>query len=218
MDEYLSEKEQVEEIRQWFRENGWYLFGGAAIVVLGYFGYNQYRAWQDRVGEQAAAVYLELRQVVEDDDRATADSLLAQLASEFPDSPYLDQGRLLLAEANLIRDPERSIAELSAVVERDGDDGLVNIARLRLARVLAYQEQYDRALAVLNVAEPGEFAARFSEVRGDIHAAMGNREAAASAYTDALLSAANGTINNEYVQLKLNDVFQSGEAAEATPE
>jgi predicted negative regulator of RcsB-dependent stress response len=174
---------------------------------------DQYRAWQDRVGEQAAAIYLELRQVLDDDDRETANGLLATLAAEYPGSPYLDQARLLLAEANLIRDPERAIAELTAVVDRGGDDGLVNIARLRLARVLAYQEQYDRALSVLNVPELGQFAASFSEVRGDIYAAMGNREAAAGAYTDALLGASNGSVNTEFIQLKLNDVFQAGDVA-----
>jgi predicted negative regulator of RcsB-dependent stress response len=218
VDEYLTEKEQIEEIKQWFKDNGWYLFGGAAIVILGYFGMDQYRAWQDRVGEQAAAIYLELRQVLDDDDRETANGLLATLAAEYPGSPYLDQARLLLAEANLIRDPERAIAELTAVVDRGGDDGLVNIARLRLARALAYQEQYDRALSVLNVPELGQFASSFSEVRGDIYAAMGNREAAAGAYTDALLGASNGSVNTEFVQLKLNDVFQAGDVGAPSQE
>jgi predicted negative regulator of RcsB-dependent stress response len=209
VDEYLSEKEQIDEIKTWFKENGLFLFGGVAIVLVSYFGYGQYQSWQDRVAGEAAAKFMELRQVLADDDREAADGLLAELAAGYPDSPYLDQARLSIAEASLIRDPERSIAELTAVVDRDGDDGLVNIARLRLARVLAYQEEFDRALAALNVAEPGEFAARFSEVRGDIHAATGNREAAASAYTEALLGAGNGTVNTEFVQLKLNDIFQA---------
>jgi predicted negative regulator of RcsB-dependent stress response len=211
VDEYLSEKEQIAEIKQWFKENGPWIFGGVAIVLAGYFGFNQYRAWQDRTGEAAAAIYLDIRQLVADDDRAGTDSRLAELASSHANSPYLDQARLLVAEDSLLRDPERAITELKAVVARDGDAGLVDIARLRLARALAWQERYDEALATLNVPEPGAFAARYSEVRGDIHAAMGNREAAASAYTDALLGASNGSVNSEFIQLKLSDVFQAGE-------
>ena len=34
MDEFLSEKEQIDQIRGWWRENGWYLIGGVALVLL----------------------------------------------------------------------------------------------------------------------------------------------------------------------------------------
>jgi predicted negative regulator of RcsB-dependent stress response len=217
MDEYLTEKEQIELIRRWWRENGWFLIGGAAIVAIGYFGWYQYRAYQQRVAEDAAALYQELKQVVDDDDREQAEELLARLESDYSSSAYLDQARLLIASDNLIRDTQRSIDELTAVMEESRDDGMVTIARLRLARVLAYAEQYERALEVLDVSDPGEFAPRFSEIRGDIHAAMGDTEAAVDAYTDALLSSGNGTIDTEYVQLKLNDLVQAGIADSAEP-
>jgi predicted negative regulator of RcsB-dependent stress response len=209
VDEYLTEKEQIEQIKQWWKENGWYLLLGVAIVAFGYLGINQYRAWQNRTAEEAAAAYEELRAVLEDDDRAAADSALGRLAEDFPKSPYLDQARLLIAEDNLIRDRSRSIAELQAVVDETEDDGMKNIARLRLARVLAYDEQFDRALEVLDVPDSGEFGPRFSEVRGDIQAARGNPEAAISAYTDALFGAGNGTVNSQLIQLKLDDLAQA---------
>lgn len=207
MDEYLSEKEQIEQIRQWWRENGWFLIGGAAVVVLGYFGYNQYRAHQDRVAEESASLYFELRQYLEDDDPAAVEPLLAQLAADYAGSPYLDQARLLVAQDNLVRDTERSIAELEAVVDQTNDEGMSRIARLRLARVLAYDEQFERALATLDMDDVGEFEARFSEVRGDIYAATGDEQAAIDAYTDALL--AGGSANRQLLQLKLNALLQS---------
>ena len=54
MDDYLSDKEQVERLRQWWRENGWFLIGGVALGGLAIVGYNQYFAYQDRQGEGAA--------------------------------------------------------------------------------------------------------------------------------------------------------------------
>lgn len=210
MDEYLSEKEQIERIKQWWRENGWFLIGGAAVMAVGWLGWQQYQAYQQRVAEEAAALYLELESSIADDDAERADELLAQLAAEYGSSAYLDQARLLVAAENLIRDTERSIDELSAVMEGSRDEGMVMIARLRLARVLVYDEQYDRALEVLNVPEAGEFGARFSELRGDVHAAMGNVDAAVNEYTDALLGGGNGTVDTEFVQLKLNELIQVG--------
>ncbi|HEY5666093.1 MAG TPA: tetratricopeptide repeat protein [Gammaproteobacteria bacterium] len=209
MDENLSEKEQIELIRQWWRENGWYLVGGAVLAGLGYFGWGQYQARELRIAEDAGVIYRELVQSVEDDDREQVDALLTRLATDYAASGYTDQARLLIAQDNLVRDTDRSILELEAVVAQSGDAGLANIARERLARVLAYDEQFDRALDVLNVADAGEFEARFSEIRGDIHAAAGNTEAAISAYTDALFGAANGTVDSDFVQLKLNDLIQA---------
>lgn len=209
MDEYLSEKEQIEQIRQWWRENGWFLVGGALLAGLGYFGFAQYQAHKLRVAEEAAELYYELSLVVEDDDRERADELLGNLAADYAGSPYLDQARLLIAQDNLLRDVDRAISELEAVVSDSRDPGLALIARLRLARVLAYDEEYDRALAVLDVEETGEFAARFSEVRGDIHAATGNTQAAITAYTDAMLGSSQGVVNQSFVELKLNDLIQA---------
>jgi predicted negative regulator of RcsB-dependent stress response len=209
VDEYLSEKEQIEQIKQWWNDYGWYLLGGAALALAGLFGFNQYRAYQDGIVEAQAALYHELRQALDDDDRQIADDLLSQLESEHAGSAYLDQARMLVAEDNLIRDTDRSISELEAVVAETQDSSIVKVARLRLARVLAYDEQYDRALTVLNVADAGEFEARFSEVRGDIHSATGNLEAAMSAYTEALLGSGTGSINRDLLQLKLNDLLQS---------
>ncbi|MDX1562494.1 MAG: tetratricopeptide repeat protein, partial [Gammaproteobacteria bacterium] len=114
MDEYLSEKEQIEQIKQWWRENGWYLIGGALLAAAGWVGYNQYNAYNDRVAEEAAAIYTELQQVVADDDRAIADELLGRLVTDYPNSPYTSQARFLIADDYLIRDTQRSINELSA--------------------------------------------------------------------------------------------------------
>ena len=209
MDENLTDQERVELLKNWWRENGWFLIGGAAIAALGYLGYNQYQAYRERVAEEAASLYQELRQHVADDDRALADDVLNRLAAEHPSSGYLDQARMLIAEDNLVRDTDRAIAELQAVVDQSGDDGIVKIARLRLARVLAYDEQYERALETLNISDVGGFEARFGEVRGDIHAALGNFDAAISAYTTALLGAGNRSVNSDLLQLKLNELIQA---------
>jgi predicted negative regulator of RcsB-dependent stress response len=86
------------------------------------------------------------------------------------------------------------------------DPGLAFVARLRLARVLIYRESYQDALQVLEVEDAGEFAARLNELKGDVHAAMGEIDAARSAYTQALTAPGAESVDRNYVQMKLNSL------------
>ena len=85
MDDYLSDKEQVERLRQWWRENGWFLIGGVALGGLAILGYNQYFAYQDRQGESAAALYAQVKSETEDGDTEEAEARFAELRSECAD-------------------------------------------------------------------------------------------------------------------------------------
>lgn len=216
MDEYLSEKEQVERIREWWREYGWYLVGGVLLGTLGLFGWNAYKDSQLRSAEQAAALYQSLQQAV-GDDRARAVELLGQLRSEYPSSAYADQAGLLVARMHQVgSEPERAAEELRNVMQTADDPELAMIARLRLARVLAYREQYAEALQLLDVADPGQFAGRVSEIKGDIHYSLGEIEAARSAYLAALTEPGSELLDRNVLQMKLNDLQTQPGVSDAT--
>ena len=206
MDEFLSEREQIEIFRQWWRENGWYLVGGVGLGVLGLLGWNRYNAFVDTRAEEAAAIYVELRDAVSDDDMGGARNLLDELRDEFPASPYTDQGGLMVALIRLdAGQVDGAIDELRYVMESTSDPELALIARLRLARVLAQDEAYQEALALLDVA-PGSFSARYNEVRGDIHTALGDADSARAAYSAALNAQETGYVDRNFVQMKLDDL------------
>lgn len=212
MDDYLSEKEQIDQIKQWWHDYGWYLVGGAAVAALGYFGSNQYSAYRDSVGEQASALYADLVTAVEE-DRDNIDAILDEIRTEFSGSPYVDQAGLLVARHYLVRDTARAAEELRRVVDTASDAELAMIARLRLARVEAYRENYDEAMAVLEVANPGMYEARIAEIRGDVYTARGDFEQAREAYVRALTSAGSDVLDRNLVQMKLNDLRPSGRPA-----
>lgn len=205
MDEFLTEKEQVEQLRRWWQEYGWYLVGGMAVSALGYFGWNEYQARERAFAEEAASLYITLQAAVEDDSQGT-DQILEQLRTEHADSPYTHQAGLLMAQDHLISDPVRASEELRRVMEMSSDEELALIARLRLARVLAYREVYGEAMDVLAISEPGQFAARISEIKGDIHVALGETDAARAAYEGALTEPGSQGLDRNFVQMKLNDL------------
>ena len=216
MDEFLSEKEQLEQIREWWRENGWYLIGGLALGVLILFGWNRFNSYEDAQGEAAAELFVELRQAIEDDAPGDARSLLAQLRESYPGSPYTDQAGLVVAVIRMDAGQMSGASdELRYVMEETSDPELSLIARLRLARVLAQQEEYEQALATLGV-ESGGFSGRYNEVRGDIHVELGDLVSARAAYTAALITEESNLVDRNLVQMKLEEL--SSPNAEITEE
>lgn len=213
MDELLSDKEQVERMRQWWRENGWFLIGGLALGGLGIFGWKQYQAYQDRQAEQASALYLSLRLASEGNDIDQAKVLLAQLRADYPTQSYTHQAALELASVSLVTDPEGATDHLRSVVDNSTDPELAMIARLRLARVLAYREQYDDALALLAVETTGQFAGRIDEIRGDIYVAMGRLDDARGAYLAAMVAPGAEVLDRSFLQMKLGDLTSAPPAA-----
>lgn len=206
MDEFLSEKEQLEQIREWWRENGWYLIGGLALGVLILFGWNRFNSYEDAQGEAASELFVELRQAIEDDAPGDARSLLAQLRENYPGSPYTDQAGLVVAVIRMDAGQMSGASdELRYVMEETSDPELSLIARLRLARVLAQQEEYDEALATLDV-ESGGFSGRYNEVLGDIHVELGDLVSARAAYTAALITEESNLVDRNLVQMKLEEL------------
>jgi predicted negative regulator of RcsB-dependent stress response len=215
VDEYLSDKEQVERLRQWWRENGWFLLGGVALGLLGLYGYNQYNAYRDGRSEGARALYASVKEATDDSDTAAAATVFAQLRSDYPDHAYTHQAALLVASAEVVTAPDEAAEKLRFAMEQSSDADLAMVARLRLARVLAYREKYAEALALLNVPMPGQFAGRIAEIRGDIHVALGETDAARTAYLEAMVTPGAELLDRGFVQMKLTDL--PGPAPEPTP-
>jgi predicted negative regulator of RcsB-dependent stress response len=217
VDEYLSDKEQLERLRQWWRENGWFLIGGVAIGLLAIYGYRQYFVYRDSQSEAAAALYAAVKQATDDSDTAAAETLYQELRADHPDHAYTYQAALLLARGELVSAPDNAAEKLRFAMEGSNDPDLAMVARLRLARVLAYREQYDEALAVLAVESPGEFGGRINEIRGDIHAARGDTNAARTAYLEALVASGAELLDRSFLQMRLADLPAAAPAGAAAP-
>ena len=214
MEEYLSEKEQIERIRAWWKENGAWIVIGIGVGVLGLAGWNWWKAHKIEQAEQASAIYSTLTQAASAGRTDAARAELDRLAADFGSTPYVDQGRLALAGAFVLAgDPTQAMSLLEDVMDGADDPELSLVARLRLARLLASAGEGDRALTVASFGDAGPFGSALAEVRGDVLAGRGDVEGARAAYQEALDGVAEGGVIDEaFVRMKLEAL--GGGAAE----
>jgi predicted negative regulator of RcsB-dependent stress response len=153
---------------------------------------------------------------LEKGDRTQAFVRLGELERDYPSSPYADQAKLLAArlyvESNEL---DKAAHELETVMNNSRDHELALVARMRLARVEIAQAKPDAALATLNAAEPGAFAARYHEVRGDAWYAKGDRPAALKEYRSAAGSPDLG--DAALLDLKIADLAAEPPTVSAAP-
>jgi predicted negative regulator of RcsB-dependent stress response len=212
--EYLSEKEQWEQIRTWVRENGLWVVAGVALAAAGLQGWRWWQAHLDERGVKASAAYTRMIEALEKGDRTQAFVALGELERDFPASPYADQGKLLAARVYVEgKELDKAAHELETVMNDTKDHELSLVARMRLARVQIAEGKPDAALATLNAVEPGAFAARYHEVRGDAWYAKGDKTAALREYRSA---AGNPELGDAaLLDLKIADLAADAPAATA---
>jgi predicted negative regulator of RcsB-dependent stress response len=212
VDDYLTEQEQWERFKAWFRENGPWIVAGILLAVAGVGGWRWWQAHTNRVALDANARYDQIMQAFEVGDRARGLELIDSLEHDHAGSPYVDQANL--AAARLFVDSnelEQAAERLETVLGESRDPELATIARLRLARVQIALGKPDAALATLAKRETGAFASRYHEIRGDAYYAKGDKAAALAEYRSALLAAGPSVAENKVLNLKINDL--AGQAA-----
>lgn len=214
VDDYLSDRELEESLRNWWRDNWRWLLGGIVLGLAIIAGWRYWQVYTTKRAEEAAELFAEYRAA--GDDATKTQAALERLAREFKRSPYTMQARLLQAKQHVEAGRfDEAASELRAVIEASKDKELAQIARMRLARVLIQQGKHDEALSLLDPGKAGAFAAQVREVRGDALFAKGDMSGARAEYAAALAANADAVTDRTLLEMKLQDTGAS--SSEATP-
>ena len=203
-----SEKEQIEEMRAWWDEYGNYVIAGVVIGIVLLFGWNYYKSSKVNAETEASQLYDALAGHVAEARVTEAESALGELEGTYPDSAYAMQGKLAMARLYMDNNRDADAADiLRELVDADESPLFGAVARLRLAKILHYQEEFEEVLTLLDVEETPGFTARYAEARGDSLVALERYDEAREQYLVAL--ADNGqTVDANFLQLKLLDLPQ----------
>ena len=210
-----SEAEQLEQAKSWLKSNAIWIIAGIAIGAGGLGGWRWYEERRDTQAEAASARYEELVDAFSRRDNVRGTTLLEELNREYAWTPYASLGTLIAARVQVeANELDKAAAGLKSVMDNAKDDELKMVARLRLARVQSALGKHDEALATLKVDDPGEFAPRLADTRGDVLLAKGDRDGALREYLAARGTENNGRLDFELLDLKIRDL---GGTPPATP-
>lgn len=223
MDETLSEKEQLEEMRAWWKENGAYVIAGLLIGIGGILGFNQWKSSQLDTRLEASALFESLVEEVADNRLDPAQAIAADIYANYAETVYADEARLAMARIFMDQGRDQDAAAALQALVTDGNHNEIQlVGRLRLAKILLYQNKPEDVLTLLDGLDGSGFSARYNEVIGDANFELGRYQEAEAAYQAVMADPrAAQLLDTALVQMKINDLpdilLQATDAEQSTP-
>lgn len=207
MSVYMTEEEQLEAIKQWWKKYSGVITVALSVILLLAAGYRYWNWHQEKVALQASAAYEKM--IISFTNAKTADSqsYANQLISEYGKTSYADSARMLLAkylvEANQYA---KARVYLEQVAHSAAMPALQRVAKTRLARLLMADKQYDSALKTLDTIDDKSYVPLINELKGDIFTAKGDTHKALKFYTVAVKASQETNTGNSFLEMKLNEL------------
>ena len=111
MDDLISEKEQIEQLRNWWSEYGGYVIFGIAAGALLLFGINYYKSSRLEAQLEASALYESLTNHVVDGDLDDAERVADQLGTTYANTTYSGQAKLAIARLYMDKNRDQDAAD-----------------------------------------------------------------------------------------------------------
>ncbi|WP_267256832.1 YfgM family protein [Coxiella endosymbiont of Ornithodoros maritimus] len=206
MTELLSDQEQIEMIKKWWRDYGRLI---ALVIVIGLligFGWRYWRHHQLEKTEHASTLYIQLQILASQNSWDKTKPLTDRLIKDYGKTPYATMASFL----NVKRAVEQNhlpsaLDQLQWVMKNATVPDLKQLARLRASRILLAENRLKAALNLLQTVDDQAYQPLVDEIKGDIYAAMGNRESAKQFYETAQKSMKAMGINDPYLTTKISE-------------
>ncbi|WP_421684189.1 tetratricopeptide repeat protein [Stutzerimonas urumqiensis] len=210
----MTEDEQLAQIKDWWQRNGKPLLMGVVLALVLVLGWQAWRNHQQQQAHEASMLYQELLTKVlsgTDLDLAEIARLGNTLKEQHGGTHYAQFGALFLAKVAVESgDLDEAASTLDALVKEPAGPTIEELARQRLAAVLAAQGKTEEGLKLLDGQAPTAYQASREELKGDLLVQLGRLDDAHAAYVKAKAALSEEAAVGG-LQLKLDDLAR-GEA------
>ncbi|HHF5019589.1 TPA: YfgM family protein [Haemophilus influenzae] len=200
----IEEEQEINQLKEWWKENGKTIIVSFILGVGGMFGWRYWQAHQAEQIAQASAQYDALINSVQQDEQAKKANIeqfvQANSKTAYAVFALLDEAK----KATEKQDFSAAEANLNQALTQSQDEVLTSIVALRLSAVQFQLGQLDNALSTLNQVKGESFNARKAILTGDIQIAKGDKVAAKNSFEQAQQSGSQ--LEQQMAKMKLNNL------------
>ncbi len=194
-----TEEEQVEQIKQWIKENGMQIVIGITLGLSALWGWDYYKDHEYQQAIEARTSYLS---VLSGADNAALDNL----QSNHADSAYAQQGAFIAAKQALDNGNQQQAVDYLLPLTTANNQFIAHTAKLRAASVYLEMGNYEQALSTIGEVKGNAFSGLYHHLTGDIYLAKKDTELAKEYYQLALNELSNNSKLKALIQIKLDDL------------
>lgn len=207
MSVYMTEAEQLESIKKWWSKHGNFVSLVLSLILFGILGYRYYNWHQEKVTQQASVAYENMMVALSNQNNKAVQSYAHELIKNHNGSVYADAAHMTLAKLYMAKNNlNKGTAELQTVAQNSHMLALKQIAKIRIARILAANKSYTEALAQLSMIDDKTYLPVINELKGDIYGAKGQYQEAMNSYKLALKEVKNNEMGNLFLEMKTNEM------------
>ena len=200
----IEEEQEINQLKDWWKENGKTIIVAFILGVGGMFGWRYWQAHQAEQIAQASAQYDALIYSTQQDEQAKKANIeqfvQANSKTAYAVFALLDEAK----KAAEKQDFAAAEANLNQALTQSQDEVLISIVALRLSSVQFQLGQLDNALTTLHQVKGESFNARKAILTGDIQVAKGDKVAAKKSFEQAQQSGSQ--LEQQMAKMKLNNL------------
>lgn len=200
----IEEEQEINQLKDWWKENGKTIIVAFILGVGGMFGWRYWQAHQAEQIAQASAQYDALIYSAQQDEQAKKANIeqfvQANSKTAYAVFTLLDEAK----KATEKQDFAAAEANLNQALTQSQDEVLTSIIALRLSAVQFQLGQLDNALTTLNQVKGESFNARKAILTGDIQVAKGDKVEAKNSFEQAQQSGSQ--LEQQMAKMKLNNL------------
>lgn len=200
----IEEEQEINQLKDWWKENGKTIIVAFILGVGGMFGWRYWQAHQAEQIAQASAQYDALIYSAQQDEQAKKANIeqfvQANSKTAYAVFALLDEAK----KAAEKQDFAGAEVNLNQALTQSQDEVLTSIVALRLSAVQFQLGQLDNALTTLNQVKGESFNARKAILTGDIQVAKGDKVSAQKSFEQAQQSGSQ--LEQQMAKMKLNNL------------